>query len=169
MADKPMFLFVGTYGSVDDAKADDNAVKQLYRDKVIGTYDAAVVSKDAEGKVKVQRTEKPTEHGAEIGALAGAAVGVFFPPFLLVDAAIGAVAGGLIGHFRKGMSHKELQEIGMDLYASEAALIVVGESRLEEALKKAERRATKIVEKQITLDAEQLNKQLDAAMKDATA
>lgn len=31
MADKPLFLFVGVYNSVDDAKADDENVKQLYR------------------------------------------------------------------------------------------------------------------------------------------
>jgi uncharacterized membrane protein len=169
MADKPMFLYVGAYSSVDDAKADDEVVKQLYRDKVIGSYDAAIISKDAEGKVHVQKTEKPTQHGAEIGAAAGVAVGLFFPPFLLVDAAAGFIAGALVGHFRKGMPHKDMVEIGDTLSGSNAALIVVGESRLEEALQKATQRATKEVEKEVTLDAEQFNKDLDAAMKEATA
>ncbi len=169
MADKPMFLFVGTYTSVADAKADDDTVKQLYRDKVIGTYDAAVINKDAEGKVHIDRTEKPTQHGAEIGAAAGIAAGILFPPFLLADAAIGAVAGALVGHFRKGMAHGDLKELGSALQDSEAALIVVGESRLEEALGKATMKATKAVEKQVTLDAAAFNKELDDAMKQATA
>lgn len=168
MADKPLFLFVGAYDNEADAKADDDTVKQLYRDKVIGSYDAALVTKDAEGKVHIKKTEKPTQHGAEIGLVAGAAVGLFFPPFLLVDAALGALAGGLIGHFRKGMSHGDLKELGDTLTSGESALVVVGESRLEEALKKETKRATKMVEKEITKDAEQLNKELDAAMKDAT-
>jgi uncharacterized membrane protein len=163
-----MFLYVGTYSSVDDAKADDDIIRQLYRDKVIGTYDAAVISKDAEGKVHINRTEKPAQHGAEIGAAAGIAAGVLLPPFMLVDAVIGAAAGRLIGHFRKGMPHQDLKEIGATLQDSEAALIVIGESRLEEALTKATMKATKQVEKQITLDTEAFNKELDDAMKQAT-
>src|SRR5215207_8174786 len=116
MANKSLFMFVGAYNNEADAEADADTVKQLYRDnvleKVVGTHDAAIVTKDAEVKVHVKEVEKPTEHGAEIGAVAGAAVGLFFPPFLLVDAALGAVAGGLIGHFRKGMSHADLKELG---------------------------------------------------------
>ena len=169
MADRPVFLYVATYGSESDAKADEDVVKQLYRDKVIGTYDAALINKDDEGKVHIKRTEKPTEHGAEIGAAAGVVAGILFPPFLLVDAAIGAVAGGLIGHFRKGMSHKDLKEVGELLNDSSAALIVVGESRLEEALNKELKRATKQVEKQLTVDTKEFNKELDEAMQQATA
>jgi uncharacterized membrane protein len=168
VADKPLFLYVAAYSSVDDAKADEDVVKQLYRDKLVGTYDAAVISKDGEGKVHINRTEKPTEHGAEIGAAAGIVAGILLPPFLLVDAAIGAVAGGLIGHFRKGMSHKDLKEVGDLLNDSDAALIVVGESRLEEALNKELKRATKQVEKQLTVDTKEFNKDLDAAMKELT-
>jgi len=164
-----MFLFLGTYPSVADAKADEDTVKQLYRDKIIGTYDAAVITKDAEGKVHIARTEKPTEHGAEIGAVAGIAAGILVPPFLLADVVIGAVAGGLIGHFRKGLSHADLTQLGAALQDSEAALLVVGESRLEEALTKATMKATKAVEKQVTLDAAAFNQELDDAMQQATA
>ncbi len=35
-----------------------------YRDGVIGVYDAAVVSKDADEHVRIHATEKPTEYGA---------------------------------------------------------------------------------------------------------
>lgn len=168
MAERPVFLYVATYNSESDAKADEDVVKQLYRDKLVGTYDAAVISRDSEGKVHIKRTEKPTEHGAEIGAAAGLVAGILFPPFLIADVAIGAVAGGLIGHFRKGMSHKDLEEVGGLLSDSSAALIVVGESRLDEAIDKELKRATKQVEKQLTLDTKEFNKDLEAAMKEAT-
>ena len=46
MADKPLFLFVGAYSNEADAKADDDVVKQLYKEKIIGTYDAAIVTKE---------------------------------------------------------------------------------------------------------------------------
>jgi len=61
VSDNPMFLYVGDYESVDDAKADLEELKQLHREHVVGTYDAAVLTKDEEGKVKiVDKTEKPT-------------------------------------------------------------------------------------------------------------
>lgn len=166
MADKPLFLYVGDYSSEADAKADADAIRDLYRDKVIGSYDIATVTKDHEGKVHVKKHEKPTQHGAEIGAVAGAVVGLLFPPFLLADIAIGAAAGGLIGHFRKGMSHKDLKELGETLQDSETALIVVGEDRIEEQLEKQEKRAVRTIEKQITADAKALNREIEAAMKD---
>ena len=53
---KPVFLYVATYSSVDDAKVDYAGVKQLYFDGVIGAFDAAVVSKDATGQVKIHKT-----------------------------------------------------------------------------------------------------------------
>jgi hypothetical protein len=75
----------------------------------------------------------------------------------------------MVGHFRKGMPHSDLKEIGDALNGSSAALVVVGESRLEEALQKATQRAAKMVEKQVMLDAQQFNKDLDAAVKEATS
>jgi hypothetical protein len=38
-------------------------VKQLHSAGVLGTFDAAVASKDAAGKVKIIKTEKATRHG----------------------------------------------------------------------------------------------------------
>src|SRR3712207_1112667 len=64
MSDNPVFLYAGEYESVDDAKADLEALKELHREHVVGTYDAAVVTKNEEGKVEVvDKIEKPTQHG----------------------------------------------------------------------------------------------------------
>ena len=60
MSDNPMFLYAAEYESVDDAKADLEELKELHREHVVGTYDAAVLTKNEEGKVKiVDKTEKP--------------------------------------------------------------------------------------------------------------
>jgi uncharacterized membrane protein len=167
MADKTnktVVVYVGAYGSVDDAKADYDAVKQLYSDGVIGLYDAAVISKDAAGKVKISGTEKPTEYGALAGLGVGALAGIFFPPFLVWELPVGAVAGALIGHFWKGMSRSDLKEIGDTLQASTAALIVIGQSELQEALAKATKRAVKQFEKEMSTDVDAFNKDLTAAV-----
>jgi uncharacterized membrane protein len=41
-----MFLYAGEYDDVDDAKADLGALKELHREHLVGTYDAAVVTKN---------------------------------------------------------------------------------------------------------------------------
>src|SRR5215213_7073908 len=76
-----MFLYAGEYDDVDDAKADLEDLKELHREHLVGTYDAAVLTKNEKGKVKiVDKTEKPTQHGGWAGLAAGAASGLIFPP-----------------------------------------------------------------------------------------
>jgi uncharacterized membrane protein len=53
-----MFMYAGEYDDVDDAKADLGALKELHREHLVGTYDAAVLTKNEKGKVKiVDKTE----------------------------------------------------------------------------------------------------------------
>ena len=98
MSDKPVFLYVATYNNMSDAETDYEAVKALYKSGVIATYDAAIIHKDASGKVHVTKHEKPTQHGAWTGAAIGAVAGLIFPPSILVGAAVGAGVGALAGH-----------------------------------------------------------------------
>src|SRR3954452_15876240 len=98
-----MFMYAGAYDDVDDAKADLGELKELHREHLVGTYDAAVLTKNEKGKVKiVDKTEKPTQHGGWAGLAVGAAVGLIFPPSILVSGAIGAGAGALLGQLRGG-------------------------------------------------------------------
>ena len=86
--------------------------KELHRQKVVGSYDVAVISKDDDGKVHVSKHEKPTQHGAWSGLGVGALIGVIFPPSVVAMGALGAVTGGLIGHFRHGMPRSDMKELG---------------------------------------------------------
>jgi uncharacterized membrane protein len=171
MSDTPVFLYVATYADEADARADYEAVKALHAAGEIGTYDAAVVTKDAEGKVAVHKHEKPTQHGVWTGVAVGAVLGVLFPPSLIATAIVGGAAGGLIGHLWKGMSRKDMKEIGEMLDEGNAALVVVGKSQLEEILGKAVTRATKISEREVDADNEVLedvvaNAAIDAPRRD---
>jgi uncharacterized membrane protein len=161
---KTVVVYVATYASLDEAKADYKAVKQLYFDGVIGAYDAAVISKDATGVVKIIKTEMPTQYGAWGGLAVGALVGIFFPPYLVWELAVGASAGALIGHFWRGLSRADLKEIGDTLQASTATLIVIGRSKLQEALKDATKHAVKQFEKELSTDVEAFDKDLTAAI-----
>jgi uncharacterized membrane protein len=163
MSDNPMFLYVGEYESVDDAKADLKALKELHREHAVGTYDAAVVTKNERGKVKVvDKIEKPTQHGGWAGLAVGAAIGLVFPPSILVSGLAGAGAGALIGHLRGGMSRDDVKEVGEMLDESEAALIVVGEATIERAVEEATERAKKAMKKQVEADAKEMERAIDA-------
>ena len=119
MADRPVFLYAATYDDIADAEADYEAVFDLHAAGAIGTFDSAVIRKEEDGKVRVTKTEKPTQHGAWTGAGVGALVGIIFPPAILGSAIVGAGAGGLIGHLRGGVSRDDLKELGDELEAGQ--------------------------------------------------
>jgi uncharacterized membrane protein len=166
MADEPVFLYIAAYDSEADARADYEVLQELHAGRIVGTYDAAIVTKDAEGKVHVHKHEKPTQHGAWTGIGVGAVVGILFPPSIIGTAIVGGAAGGVIGHLWHGMSRGDVKELGDALDAGEAALVVVGRSKLEATLDRELKRASKRVEKQVDADAKAFEKELDAAAKD---
>jgi uncharacterized membrane protein len=164
VSDNPMFMYAGEYDSVDDAKADLEVLKELHREHVVGTYDAAVLTKNEEGKVEiVDKIEKPTQHGGWAGLAVGAAIGLIFPPSILVSGLVGAGAGALIGHLRDGMSNSDLKEVGEMLDESEAGLIVVGEATIERAVEEATKRAKKEMKKEVRADAKEMERAIDSA------
>jgi uncharacterized membrane protein len=169
MSDKPVFVYAATYASPDDAEADYDTLLDLHDADLVGTYDVAIITKDDEGKVHVTKHEKPTQHGAWTGAAVGAVVGILFPPSLIGAAAVGAGAGGLIGHLARGMSRSDMKDLGDLLDDGQAALIVVGESKVGEQLDKDLQRAQKSVEKQIDANRKEFEKELEQAEKEGVA
>jgi uncharacterized membrane protein len=167
MADEPVFLFIATYDTPEDAREDYEAVKALHNEKMIGTYDAAVLTRDDKGKIHISKHEKPTQHGAWTGVAVGAVLGIIFPPGLIIGAAAGGLIGGLIGHFWRGMSRKDVMELGEAIDDGQAALVVVGESAMEAYINKALKKARKQVSREIDMESKELQRQLKEAAKDA--
>lgn len=162
MTDRPVFLYAAVYDDVDDALADYEAVFDLHAAGLVGTFDSAVIERDPDGKVRVHKTEKPTQHGAWTGIAVGALAGILFPPSIIGTALVGGVAGGVAGHLWKGMSRSDLKDLGEALDEGQGALIVIGESKVDEQIEKATERAKKIIKKQIDADADELKRQVDA-------
>ena len=179
MADYDTFMvYAGVYPDVDTAEADYQAVKDLYYGTdLIDTFDAAVIGKKENGKVKIyKKHEQPTRHGGWTGAGWGLATGVaiaLFPAaaigggLLAGTPAIGAGVGALAGHAAGGMSRSDLKELGEELDVGEAALIVAAASDMESKVASAITRADKVVKKQMQVDQDALNEELDEAQKDA--
>ncbi len=161
MSDRPIFLYAAIYDDIAEAEADYEAVFELHAAGLVGTFDSAVIEKE-DGDVHVHKTEKPTQHGAWTGIAVGAVAGILFPPAIIGTAVVGGVAGGVIGHLWKGMSRSDLKDLGEALDDGGAALIVLGESKVDEQIEKATKRAKKALQKQIDADAAELKRQIEA-------
>ena len=158
-----IFIYIGTYPSEAAARSDYAVIKDLHAAGAVGTYDAAVVTKDDVGKVHVNKDEMATRHGAWGGAAAGALVGILFPPAIIGSAIVGAAVGGVGGHLWRGMSRTDVKEFGEVIDAGQAALVIVGESKLEQALNKAVLKAERHVAKELNVST----KDVDQAVQDA--
>jgi len=170
MSEHPIFVYAAVYGDKAEAEADYDTLLELHSAKLVGTYDVALINKDDQGKVHVDKHEKPTQHGAWGGAAVGALVGVLFPPAVVGAAAVGAAAGGLGGHLKEGFSRSDAKELGELLEEGQASLIVIGESRVEEQLEKVLTRAAKTIEKELDADSKEFKRELEEfAKQGATA
>lgn len=173
MALDTFILFAATYSSRDEALADYEAVHDFYKNSdILDTYDAAVISKDENGKVKViEKHEQPTRQGAwgglGIGLVGGALVALFpavgIGAALLVGGAGGAGLGALAGHVAGGMSRSDLKEIGELLDEGDSGLLVVAATDLEAHVEREIKHADKVTKKQFKADAEKAGKEIDAA------
>jgi uncharacterized membrane protein len=163
-----VFIYIGTYASEVDARSDYDVVKDLHAEGAVGTYDAAVVTKDDSGKVHVNKDETTTRHGAWGGAGVGALVGILFPPSIIGSAIVGAAVGGVGGHLWKGMSRADVKEFGELIDSGEAALVIVGETTIEAYIDKAELKAQKHVAKELDVDTKDVDKAVRDAAKDVS-
>lgn len=160
------FVYLATYPDVTAARADYQEVRQLHASGLVGAYDAALVTKDPSGRVHTNKDETATRHGAWWGVAAGAAVGLLFPPSVLGAAAAGGAIGAVSGHLARGMSRSRAKELGDFIDPGQAGLLVVGESRVEQAIRQAVTRAEKQMAEQIGVDPKEIDKTLRQAVTD---
>ena len=132
--DKELAVYVAVYDSVDAARADLDAIEQLHKDDIVGTYDAAVVDQQKGKPHIVKRMDRP-------------AVRVIPEEF---------------GFGR--LPRKELKEAAEELAANEAGLIVVGEPTLEKGFDKAVTRATKTLKHTVDATTEELAQEMKEAV-----
>ncbi len=133
---------------------------------LIDAYDAAVVERRADGKVKiVKKHETPTRVGGVLGGGVGLATGLVIALFpaaaiggglLLVTGGGGALLGSLAGHAVGGMSRTDLRDLGELLDKGQAGLVVVAVSDMQAKVEVGMKRAQKLESKQMTVDSEAL-------------
>jgi hypothetical protein len=132
---KPTVVYAAAYNSLSDAMADLDAVEQLHKDEMIGSFDAAVIDKE-NGKPHIaKRMDRPGIH--------------VIPEWF---------GGG-------ALPRKELHEAAQELTASQAGLLAVGEPTIEKALDKALTSADKVVKHTIDATADEITSELQEALK----
>ena len=175
MALDTFVVLAASYDNEDAAIADYEAVKDLYTESgLIDTYDAAVLSRHDDGKVKiVKKHEQPTRQGAWGGlgiGLVGGALIALFPAVgigagLLWGGAGGAGLGALAGHVAAGMSRSDLKDLGELLDDGQSGLVVIAATDLESRVEAAIKGAAKVTKKQLRADEKALEKEIDSAAK----
>jgi uncharacterized membrane protein len=167
MAVDTFFAYCGVYSNVQGALDDYDAVHKLHTEAgLIDAYDAAVIERKKNGKVKiVKKHETPTRVGGVLGGGAGLATGLVIALFpaaaiggglLLGTTAGGALLGSLAGHAAGGMSRSDLKDIGEALDRGEGGLVVVAVSDMEAKIQAAMKHAEKVEAKQLKADQAQL-------------
>jgi hypothetical protein len=132
---KTMLVYAAAYDSVDAALTDLAAVEQLHEAEVVGQYDAAVIDKQDGKPHVVKRMDRSR--------------------LRVIPELFG---GGTL-------PRKELHEAALELTATQAGLIAVGDPTIEKAVDQALTDATRIAKHSVQATADELNSELKEALK----
>jgi uncharacterized membrane protein len=173
MAADTFIVLAASYDTLGAAEADYHAVRDFYLTSgLVDTYDAAVITKDDGGKVRiVVKHEQPTRQGAWRGlgiGLVGGALVALFPAVgigagLLVGGAGGAGLGALAGHVTAGLRRADLKDLGELLDEGHSGLVVVAASDLGDRVERHIKRARKVTTKQLKADEKVVERDIEEA------
>lgn len=132
-------MLLAGYTGQNDA---DEAFDDLKQAKDSGSFyydDAAVVSRDADGKVHItEHGDMTTGKGSGIGALIGGVIGILGGPAgVALGAGAGAAIGGIAAHSDAGFNNETLEKIGGALPNSTSALAVTTSKDFVESVRDA--------------------------------
>jgi len=126
MSDVPVEIIVAAFQDPNGASAALEELKQAKKQGLIKIEDAAILVKDADGKLRIKETaDMGGGKGAVIGGVVGGVVGLLAGPIGWV-ALGGAVIGGLAAKLHDGgFSDARLKQIGASLKPGSSAIIAV--------------------------------------------
>src|SRR4051794_10281748 len=118
-------LVVLKFDSVDGARQMRDRLLSLQKQQLLEVQDAAIMSKSADGKPKLEQLQNLAGAGALGGAFWGMLFGLlFFIPIL--GLAVGAAAGALAGSMSDvGIDDKFIKQVGESITPGSAALFLL--------------------------------------------
>ena len=117
-------LIVMTFNTRDEASKVRQTLRELERAGRMSLDDAAVIRKDAEGKLDV---DNEVDRGVKTGAIGGGILGLvlsfFFP---LAGLVVGAAGGALVGRMADlGIDRQFVEDVSASLQPNSSALFVI--------------------------------------------
>lgn len=153
-------VFSARYQDEESAKAGYYAAKKCYeQNHVLEDFNAAVAFHNSSNKIKIiVKNEYTTRQQTWLGMLIGFGIAVFtiifvailipgyfsptepyeqhHVPFkVILVTALGALIGGLLGHFQSGIGRSDLKELAKVLHKDEYGLMVVCFGDMSEKIK----------------------------------
>jgi uncharacterized membrane protein len=126
MSNVPVQIVVAAFNSPDKAGQVMAELKTGKKEGLIGIVDAAVVVKDADGKLKVTDSKRRSTKGFITGGVVGGVVGLLAGPVGWVALGGGAI-GALIGKIRGAPMKAEMMDIGTALTPNSSAIVAIVE------------------------------------------
>ena len=153
MSTKNTTVLVAAYEDLPTAEADWNDLERAAKEG-LHVADAALVTKDAEGNPKI--LERQSHHGWGKGAVAGAVVGILFPPSLIGGAILGGLAGGGVARLTRSLGRGKVKDLGEVLDKGEVALVAVVDTASLASFEQALARALDVHSAETGLSDEEL-------------
>lgn len=122
-------LLAAVYPNEEHAKTTIDMLVAMHKAVTITLIDAAMVTKDASGKIHVNETAELTPRkGAKRGAVIAGVFGLIFPPSLIASVIAGGAVGAIAGRLRDtGIKSEQISEIANQIEPGKAAVIALTE------------------------------------------
>jgi uncharacterized membrane protein len=162
-----VLVYVGTYYSEQAARDDFGVVRGLQVAGDDGTFSAAVITRGEDGHVQSKMEETITQRGDRPGIAIGAVVNLIFPPASIRSEIAGSGAGsgaGVTVHLDHGKPRSDVKEFADLVDNGQAALVIVSEVFLEQALENAGLRAFRHLAKRINVQPDGLDEEIKAVV-----
>ena len=137
---KTVHVLAAVYPDREHAKVILDMLHEMHRAVRITLVDAALITADEHGKIKVEETEELTvRKGARRGAIIAGVLGLIYPPSLIVSIVAGGGIGALAGRLRDtGIKTDRLEEVANQLTPGKAAIVALADEastlKVQEAL-----------------------------------
>ena len=142
MADDPVFLYVAAYAAEDDAREEYEVLKDLHADRRarhVRRRPRSPRTRTARCTCTSMRSRPNTAHGRASASVASS--GSSSRPPSSAPPSSAAPRARSSGHLWHGMSRGDMKDLGETLDEGQAALVIVGKSKLEETLDRELKRA----------------------------
>jgi uncharacterized membrane protein len=117
-------VIVITFNNETDASKARSVIRDLQKQGLVGMEDAAVIVKDAQGKIHVKNeVDRDVKIGAGVGGLLGVMLFFLFP---IAGLAIGVAGGALVGKLvDAGVDKKFVKDVTESLQPGSSGLIAI--------------------------------------------